>query len=199
LLLFQKFLRLCAGRIGRILNFSNLADDTGISHKTASEWISLLEASFIVFRLPPYFANISKRLIKSPKLYFYDTGLASYLLGIEERRQVETHPLRGALFENLVVAEVTKYRFNRGRRENLSFFRDARGHEVDLLYHSADDITAVEMKAAGTVRSEFFKGLEYFHEFVQSTRKRILLYDGDRNEERSRGIVTNPRKLTEWL
>jgi len=199
LLLFQKFLKLCAGRTGQIVNFSNLAGDTGISHKTASEWISLLEASFIIFRLPPYFININKRLIKSPKLYFYDTGLAANLLGIEEKRQVETHPLRGALIENLVISEILKYRFNRGRRENISFFRDAKGHEVDLLYHLADDIIAIEIKAAGTVRNDFFHGLEYFHESIQPAVKIILTYDGDRNEERSQGIVTNYKKITSRL
>lgn len=199
LLLFRKFLQLCAGRTGQILNFSNLAEDTGISHKTAAEWISLLETSFIVFRLPPYFANISKRLIKSPKLYFYDTGLAASLLGIEDKKQIATHPLRGALFENLVIAEILKFRFNRGRKENLSFFRDAKGHEVDCIYQSAADVDLIEIKSAGTIRSEFFKGLQYFHDSIKSAAKRILVYDGDRNEERSSGIVTNLKNVTTWL
>ena len=199
LLLFRKFLQLCAGRIGQLCNFSHLAEDTGISHKTAAEWISILETSFIVFRLPPYFANISKRLIKSPKLYFYDTGLAANLMGIEEKTQIATHPLRGALFENMIISEILKYRFNRGRRENLSFFRDAKGHEVDLLYQTGNDIVPLEIKSAGTVRNEFFKGLQYFHESIEQTAKRILVYDGERNEERSLGIITNFNHVTEWL
>lgn len=199
LLLFRKFLQLCAGRIGKLCNFSHLAEDTGISHKTAAEWISILETSFVVFRLPPYFANISKRLIKSPKLYFYDTGLAANLMGIEEKTQIATHPLRGALFENMIISEILKYRFNRGRRENLSFFRDAKGHEVDLLYQTGNDIVPLEIKSAGTVRNEFFKGLQYFHESIEQTAKRILVYDGERNEERSLGIITNFKHVTEWL
>ena len=199
LLLFRKFLKLCAGRIGQLLNFSNLAEDTGISHKTAAEWISLLEASFIVFRLPPFYTNINKRLIKSPKLYFYDTGLGANLLGIEERKQVETHPLRGALYENLVIMEVLKHRYNQGRKENLSFFRDAKGHEVDLMYHSANDNYLIEIKSAATVRTDFFKGMDYFSEFIGTTEKKILVYDGDRNEQRSRAIVTNIKNLTNWL
>jgi uncharacterized protein len=199
LMLFQKFLKLCAGRIGQILNFSNLANDTGISHKTASEWISILETSFILFRLPPYFANINKRLIKASKLYFYDTGLVSNLLGIEEKKQIETHPLRGALYENLVITEVLKYRYNQGKRGNLSFFRDVKGHEVDLLYHSGNDIVPIEIKAAGTVRNDFFKGLDYFSEYIKPVSKKILIYDGDRDEERSRAVVTNVKCLVNRL
>jgi hypothetical protein len=199
LLLFQKFLKLCAGRIGQLLNFSHLAEDTGISHKTASEWISLLEASFIVYRLPPYFTNISKRLIKSPKLYFYDTGLAAHLMGIEEQEQIETHPLRGALFENLVISEIMKYRYNLGKRENVSFFRDAKGHEVDLIYSIADSVIPIEIKSAGTVRNDFFKGLEYFDDSITPVEKKMLIYNGDRNEQRSRGIVSNVFDMLDWL
>jgi len=199
LLLFQKFLKLCAGRIGQLLNFSNLAEDTGISHKTASEWISLLEASFILYRLPPYYANINKRLIKAPKLYFYDTGLAANLLGIEEKKQIETHPLRGALFENLVISEILKFRYNLGKRENLSFFRDAKGHEVDLLFSAADSIIPVEIKSAGTFRGDFFKGLDYFNTSIQTVDKKIVIYNGERNERRTRGIVSNVFDMLEWF
>ncbi len=196
---FQKFLKLCAGRVGQILNFSNLADDVGINHKTASEWISLLEASYILFRLPPYYSNINKRLIKSPKLYFYDVGLAANLLGVEESRQIETHPLRGALFENMIVAELLKYRFNQGKSNNLSYFRDAKGHEVDLLFNLANTIVPMEIKSAGTFRNDFFKGLDYFHEQIQPSDKKIVIIDGDRHEERSRGWVTNKSRFTELL
>ena len=120
-------------------------------------------------------------------------------MGIEEVRQIATHPLRGALFENMVIAEVLKFRFNRGRRENLSFFRDAKAHEVDLLYHTADSVIPLEIKAAGTVRSDFFKGLTYFHRQIQASEKRILIYDGEREEERSSGFVTTVRKVTGHL
>lgn len=191
LMLFRKFVKLCAGRVGQILNLSHLADDVGINHKTAGQWISLLETSFIVYRLPPYFANINKRLIKSPKLYFYDTGLAAHLMGIEEKGQIEAHPLRGALFENLVIAEFVKYRYNRGKRENLSFFRDAKGHEVDLIYTSGSELMPVEIKAAQTFRSSFFKGLDYFNEYIASCSRSMVIYGGERTETRSEGIVTH--------
>ena len=120
---FRLFVRLCAGRVGQLVNLSSLGSDAGVSHTTAREWFTVLETSYIIFRLPPFHANIRKRLVRSPKLYFYDVGLASYLIGIENAKQVVTHPLRGALFENLVVAEALKRRFNRGRQSNLSFFR----------------------------------------------------------------------------
>ena len=132
---FRQFARLCAGRVGQLLNVSSLGADAGVSHTTAREWLSILEASFVVFQLPPFHANIRKRLVKSPKLYFFDVGLASYLIGIEHADQIATHPLRGALFENAVVAEATKYLFNRGRRSNLSFFRDTRGLDQAPLSH----------------------------------------------------------------
>lgn len=197
--LFQKFMKLCAGRTGQIINSSGLAEDTGINYKTAQEWISLLESSYILFRLPPYFSNISKRLIKSPKLYFHDTGLAANLLGIEEVQQIETHPLRGALFENLVISEVMKQRLNQGKRPNLSFFRDAKGHEVDLLVHQANEMIPIEIKSAATVRSDFFKGINYFNKHIQSCDKSILVYDGDQNEERSAAVITNATHIINWL
>lgn len=196
---FQRFLALCAGRIGQVLNLSSLADDAGISHKTASEWISLLESSYVLFRLPPFHANINKRLIKSPKLYFYDPGLASWLLGIEEQTQILTHPLRGALFENLVLTELVKYRYNRLRRNNLMFFRDAKGHEVDALIPQADTTVPIEIKSSATFRSEFFRGIEYFQDYVQPGPKGAVVYGGDRTEERSAGHVCTLFSLTETV
>ena len=160
--LFQRFVQLCAGRIGGLLNVSSLANDTGISHTTAGNWLSLLEASYIIFQLQPYFRNISKRLIKSPKLYFYDVGLATFLLGIENETQLARDPLRGNLFENLVVAEALKYRFNRGRRSNLYFFRDSKGNEVDLLIVSGSNFFPIEIKSGMTITRDYFKGLNHF-------------------------------------
>lgn len=160
--LFEKFVKLCAGRVGQILNLQSLANDVGISHTTARSWISILEAGFIVFLLPPWFRNISKRLIKSPKLYFCDVGLASYLLGLENERHVSRDPLRGHLFENIAVIEAIKYRFNRGLRSNLSFYRDSGGNEVDLIMEMGPDIFPVEIKAAETVTPSSFKGLKKF-------------------------------------
>ena len=161
LYLFQRFVRLCAGRIGQLLNLSSLANDTGISHTTARNWLSLLEASYIVFLLPPYHRNISKRLVKSPKLYFYDVGLACYLIGIENERQVSRDPLIGNLFENMVVSEVLKHRLHNGLSNNLFFYRDSRGNEVDLLLVSGNMLFPLEIKAGMTVTKDYFKGLKH--------------------------------------
>lgn len=162
LALFERFVRLCAGRCGQLLNHSALAADAGVSHTTASSWISLLEASYIVFRLPPYFWNTNKRLVKSPKLYFFDVGLAAHLLGIQSESHVLAHPLRSALFENLVVAEVLKYFWHRGRRAALHFFRDSDGNEIDLLLELGRGVFPIEIKAGETVNPDYFKGLKSF-------------------------------------
>jgi predicted AAA+ superfamily ATPase len=162
LTLFQKFVRLCAGRIGQIVNMQSLANDTGISHTTAQAWLSLLEASYIIFMLNPWYRNISKRLIKSPKLYFYDVGLAAYLLGMENEVHVSRDPLRGNLFENLALMEVVKYRFNKGRKGAVTFFRDSRGNEVDMILESGLEAFPLEVKAGATITEDFFKGLKHF-------------------------------------
>ncbi len=159
---FLRFIKLCAGRIGQLLNVNSLANDTGVSHTTARNWLSVLEASYIIFLLQPYYRNISKRLVKSPKLYFFDVGLASFLLGIENEKQISRDPLRGNLFENLVVAESLKYRFNRGQRSNLYFYRDSKGNEVDLLFANGSDLFPIEIKAGMTISKDFFKGLTHF-------------------------------------
>jgi uncharacterized protein len=185
--LFQRFVQLCAGRVGQLLNISSLANDAGISHTTAANWISLLEASYIVFQLQPYYRNISKRLVKSPKLYFYDVGLATFLLGIENEKQVSRDPLRGNLFENMVIAETLKHRFNQGKRSNLFFFRDSKGHEVDLLLVEGSDFFPIEIKAGMTVTRDYFKGLIYFAKLFpdQLPRGSGLVYGGDQAQERS--------------
>lgn len=196
---FQRFLALCAGRVGQLLNLSSLADDAGVSHKTVGEWISLLETSFVLFRLPPFHANINKRLIKSPKLYFYDAGLASWLMGIEDHRQIATHPLRGALFENLVISELLKYRYNRIRRKSLMFFRDAKGHEVDVLIPMADGTLPIEIKSAATFRPEYFRGIEYFQTHIQSGLKGMVVFGGERTEDRSAGHLCTLFTMTDTL
>lgn len=160
--LFQKFIRLCAGRIGQLLNLHSLANDTGISHTTAHAWISILEASYIIFLLKPWYRNISRRLIKSPKIYFYDVGLAAYLLGMENEVHVSRDPLRGNIFENLALMEAIKYRFNRGRKNAVTFYRDSRGNEVDMIFESGLDAFPVEVKAGATITEDFFKGLKHF-------------------------------------
>ena len=175
---FRRFVRLCAGRVGQLVNLALLGADTGVSHTTARHWLALLEASYIVFRLPPYYANIRKRLVKSPKLYFYDVGLASYLIGIEHAGQIATHPLRGALFENAVVAESLKYRFNRGRRSNLSFFRDKRGLECDILYETGDGIGAIEVKAGATIASDYFRALKRVAKVLPRISSKAVVFGG---------------------
>jgi len=163
---FQRFVRVCAGRVGQLLNTQSLGADLGISHTTVRQWLSLLEASYIIFLLYPYHGNIGKRLIKSPKLYFYDVGLAAYLLGIENPKQMTTHPLRGSLFEDCVVMEALKYRYNTGRTSNLYFYRDSTGQEVDLIYMIAQHPVPIEIKAGQTVVQDFFKGLTHFEKVI---------------------------------
>lgn len=166
LTLFQRFVRLCAGRTGQLLNLSALAMDAGISHTTAREWLSVLEASYLVFLLPPYHRNFGKRLVKSPKLYFLDTGLAAALLGIKDAGTLNLHPQRGALFETMVVAEFVKQRFNRGRPADLFFWRDNTGHEVDLLFEVGNGLQAVEIKSGATLVTDWLKGLAKWRAFA---------------------------------
>jgi predicted AAA+ superfamily ATPase len=156
---FQRFLKLCAGRTGQLLNLASLAVETGIAQSTARAWLSVLEASYVVFLLPPYHRNFGKRVVKTPKLYFLDTGLAASLLGIFEPSQLALHPLHGALFETLIVGEFLKARYNAGWPSNLYFWRDNVGLEVDLLLETPQALIPVEIKATATVRGELFAGL----------------------------------------
>lgn len=159
--LFSNFVRLCAGRIGQLLDYSSLANDTGVSVNTVRGWLSLLEASFVLVLLQPYYKNLNKRIIKSPKLYFVDVGLASFLLNISNPEQLANHYLRGHLFENMVVLEMLKQRYNQAKPANLFFFRDSNNNEVDCVVESSD-IKAVEIKSALAFSNSFVKGLEYF-------------------------------------
>jgi len=177
---FQKFVRLCAGRVGQIFNASALASEVGVSVPTINSWISILQESYVIFLLQPYYANIRKRLTKSPKLYFYDVGLAAYLLTIENERQMSRDPLRGALFENMVVMELVKYRFNRGQDHNLYFFRDERHHEIDAVIKTGNMLTGVEIKSSATFHADFLKGLKYFEKLFKSkVSKSFVIYTGD--------------------
>ena len=182
---FRTFIRLCAGRIGQLANLTSLGSDAGVSHTTAREWLTVLEASYIVFQLQPFHANIRKRLVRSPKLYFYDVGLASYLIGIENAGQVVTHPLRGALFENAVVAEALKHRFNRGLQANLSFFRDARGLECDLFYETGRGIGAIEVKAGSTISSDYFRSINRVADLIPDILAKTVVYGGTARQSRS--------------
>lgn len=184
--LFEKFVRLCAGRIGQLLNLQSLGNDTGVSHTTAREWISILEASYILFQLPPWHANISKRLIKTPKLYFWDVGLAAYLLGLEEEKQVARDPLRGSLFENMVIAEIFKQQYNRGVRPRAFFYRDRTGNEVDLVLERGQELALIEIKAGQTITKDYFRGMNQFKKIAaHRIAGGIIIYDGPKAQDRS--------------
>ena len=188
--LFQNFVRLCAGRVGQLVNLSSLGRDAGVSNHTAGAWLALLERSFISFRLQPYSANIRKRLAKAPKLYFHDVGLATYLIGIENAGQIATHPLRGSLFENAVVVEALKHRFNRGKRSGtLAFFRDTKGLECDLLYPVGQEIAAFEVKSGATIGTDYFRSLNRVAEVVPNTTSKFVVYGGTERQVRSAGTV----------
>ena len=157
---------------------ASLGSDVGVDSKTIQHWLSILEASFVIFRLPPYHENFGKRLVKSSKVYFTDTGLLCYLLGLEESAQVARDPLVGNLFENLVVLEAIKARYNAARTPNLAFFRDTRGNELDLLLDNGRKLTVVEIKSAATYHSSFKKGLKWFAENVAPLERKLIVYNG---------------------
>ena len=183
--LFRKFLRACASRVGQVLNKESLASDLGIDGTTIKRWIDTLEASYILFKLEPYNANINKRLIKSPKIFFYDVGLASFLLGIENEQQISTHPLKGNLFENLVVIEHLKNRYNQGKSNNLNFYRD-QTKEVDLILREANNFSAVEIKYAETIKTNLWESLDYLKKlFPEQCKERTLIYGGNTKQERT--------------
>ena len=196
---FQSFVRICAGRVGSLLNLSALGADAGVSHATAREWLSLLETSYIAFRLRPLHANLTKRLVKAPKLYFYDVGLAAYLIGVERADQIPTHPLRGALFENAVVVEALKHRFNLGERSNLSFFRDSRGLECDLLYGTDERMLAIEAKAGATIASGYFGAINRVADLLPKVAGKALVYGGLERQKRSAGEVVPLASLDDLL
>ena len=173
------------------INLESLGNDTGISQTTAREWLSLLEASSIAFRLPAFFVNISKRLIKSPKLYFYDVGLAAYLIGITEPAQLASHPLRGMLYENLIISEIMKHFMNLGHRRSLHFYRDSNGNEVDLVIPRSREHVPVEIKSAETVSRAFFKGLNRFSKAVPGASAPILVHAGSTIGTQLGAHVTN--------
>ena len=196
---FQRFVRLCAGRVGQLLDYSALGADAGVTHSTARGWLSLLEASYILFRLEPFHANVRKRLVRSPKLYFYDVGLAAWLLDIESAGQLRTHPLRGALFENAAVVEALKHSYNAGRRPLVSFFRDRRGLECDLLYRSGDRLLAIEAKSGATVASDWFTGLNRVSEIVSDVSSGAVVYGGAEREARRGAEVVPLTAFSELL
>ena len=177
---FQRFVKLAAGRIGQIINYNSLSNDTGVSVSTIQEWLTLLEASYIIFRLPPFFENIGKRLIKQPKLYFYDVGLASYLLGIEKKQHLETHPLKGNLFENFIISEIVKQRFNSGKNFHFYFYRDSNQAEIDLLIPNVDKYDLFEIKSSQTWSSHFKKPFSHFIKACNKAGASSVIYTGSK-------------------
>jgi len=190
---FQRFVRLCAGRTGRLLNLSNLAVDAGITHNTAKAWISILEASYIIFLLQPHHMNFNKRIIKTPKLYFYDTGFASWLLSIQNSKQVSNHHVRGALFETMIISEMVKERFNKALTSNLFFWRDRSGNEIDVIIEDSDTLIPVEIKSGQTINADFFKGLKCWKKLT-GTKKSYLIYGGEENYNREGINIRSWRK-----
>lgn len=176
---FDKFLHLLAGRIGQVLNYESLSNDTGVSKTTIQEWISVLESSFIIFKLEPYFESYTKRLIKSPKIYFYEIGLASYLLGIKNADQISHDPLIGNLFENMVILEILKAQFNKGMEKSLYYFRDSKGFEIDLIISNGRTITPIEIKSAATYNKDFSKNLKKISTFANNIISPTIVYSGE--------------------
>lgn len=193
---FQRFIRLCAGRVGQLLNFSNLANELGINYKTVQSWISILEASFVIFLLRPHHQNYGKRLVKQPKLYFYDTGLLCSLLDINSSKQLENHYLRGNIMESFVTSEYIKMRVHNGLLPNAYFWRNNTGHEIDMLLEESDRLTAVEIKSGETINQQMFKGLDYYRNLSRdSDNSYYLVYGGDSNQTRKDGQVVSWKNI----
>ena len=178
--LFQRFLKMCAARCGQLLNMSSLANDCGVTHKTIGAWLSVLQAGYVIFLIQPHHQNFGKRLVKTPKLYFHDTGLVAYLLGIQDAAHLSIHSARGALFENLVISELMKYRFNQGLASNLYFWRNNTGEEVDVLIEQGEQLMPVEIKSSQTFHSDFLTGLTKWAKYAGATALPAqLVYGGD--------------------
>lgn len=199
LFLFERFVRLCAGRVGSLLNMSNLALETGVDVKTIASWLGVLEASFVLFLLRPWHENFNKRVVKIPKLYFYDTGLATALLGIEKSDDLPLHPFRGNLFENLVILEFIKNRLNHGKPGNLFFWRDNTGNEIDLISVKGTSHMPIEIKSGQTVTNDFFKGINYWNK-ISGAKGGLVIYSGNTPQNRSNGVRVVPvSQLSEVL
>lgn len=197
---FMRFMKLCAARIGSIFNASELAPQVGVDSKTITHWLSVLQASYLVTLLPPYFENISKRLVKSPKLYFNDPGLACFLLDIESPRQLERDKMRGAIFENYVVMEVIKHRYNRGLFDGVYFYRDSNQNEVDILLKQEGEITAIEVKSSMTYHPSFEKHISKLSEWIKTpVSKKLIVYSGDFENTAGDINLINYRHLQEHL
>jgi predicted AAA+ superfamily ATPase len=194
--IFQNFLALCATRAGQLLNLNALANECGISQPTAKAWLSALEQSFITFQLYPYHKNFNKRIVKTPKLYFYDTGLLCHLLKINKTETLLTHPIKGALFENMMIAEYVKQMHHQNNPEDLWFWRDASGNEIDLIVDKGDQMDIIEFKASQTIKTQMFGGLIKFEEISQiKNLNKSLVYGGDTSQKRSAGNLVSWREF----
>ncbi|MCG9879754.1 MAG: ATP-binding protein [Bacteroidia bacterium] len=178
LAMFQRFLKVCASRVGQEVNYTSIGNDTGVDQKTVLSWFGILEASFIAFRLQPFYNNLGKRLTQMPKLYFYDTGLCCSLLELETESHVNTHPLRGPLFENLIILELLKARFNNGQRSNLFYWRDRTGNEIDVLLDQSSQVIPIEIKTAATFTSDYVKGINYWRKINPNTKNAFVVFTG---------------------
>lgn len=178
--LFEKFMKLLAGRVGQLMDYSSLANDVGVSAKTIRHWLSILEASFIIYKLAPYFENFGKRVIKSPKYYFIDVGLLAFLLGIEKSAQISRDPLVGQMFENLIVVECLKTRANLGLLPSLYFYRDSNGNEADIIFQRGRELTVIEVKSASTYKASLLKGLKNITKLSPSMTQAYLIYTGEK-------------------
>ncbi len=189
--LFEKFLRLCAGRVGQLLNANSLAIELGLDNKTISSWIGVLESSFVIFLIRPHHRSFNKRIVKMPKLYFIDTGIAASLLGIRNQSHFDTHPLKGNLFENLIMSDLLKTQFNLGIQNRLYFWRDNVGHELDGLIDNGNKLHPIEIKSGQTITPDYFKGINYWEQISKETGGTVF-YGGNIPQKRSSGIEILP-------
>jgi len=188
--LFTKFIRLLAGRVGQLVNFSTLASDVGVAVNTIKAWVSVLEASYIIFLLKPHHQNFAKRLVQQPKIYFYDTGLLCYLLGIENPKQVDTHFARGQIFENLVILELLKNKLNNGQQSNLYFWRDKNGKEIDCIIETTGKLSPVEIKSSQTKSLHFFDAVNYYRSLAkQKSKESYVVYGGKEKLKTKNGLL----------
>lgn len=193
---FIQFTQLCAGRVGQLLNIASLASDAGISPNTAKSWLSILESSYILYRLQPYHRNLNKRVVKSPKLFFFDTGVACSLLGIREESQVSLHYMKGALFENLIINEFIKRNYNSGEYRHPYFWQDNRGKEIDCLLDHGASVTPVEIKAGKTVSVSYFDNLKFWRAQAELPEDEgFVVYGGDQSLRTSAGSLISWRHL----
>jgi len=199
LLAFEKFIRVLAGRTGQELNLTTISNEVDVNLKTIQSWIGILENSFIIYLLKPFHKNYNKTIVKRPKVYFYDTGLACSLMGINESKQLQNHPLKGSLFETMVVIELVKKYTNTGVNPPISYWRDKTGHEIDVIIEKNEKLLPIEIKSGKTIHSDFFKHLKYWNNLSNTTQS-LILYSGNQEQKRSDGtVVTNWQNIDEMI